>query len=1117
MLPVKGKKYTFPAREIEINRESGKLFFNINAFGNTYRVPAYNFQRDDIPDSITCVFRSDGKMEQDLETILPQFYSVGEDYSFCVLSDLQAGGYKVRDDANGFTFTLTDFGRRRLQRFKRIVCRVKGISDGTLQLSLVDFKQERHTAEAVTAEHLAMFDPEGTITGEWIMNFMRAHSELGEALALCESADPRWVITALEAVERNFAQWLNPKGAAHPEAYMQRKLRWLERYIAIATGVLERGSILGSFPPSSHDGIQARLARIITHAGDYREAIWLLLDGREQTFINDAIDTLKLSGYLYQPERRMRVLMSLFTLRTEYIRRYVADIFDIIRDRHAQPRFDKLFSKAFIEMLDIFIQNESKLVDAGNKASLREIVAALAMQLLLTSGRDFSSWNLYRAMLYRYASMLIDKRSSALIDKAFCTLLGENEDALEYGWYDLNDVSLLCSTRLTRPVKLRSTPVQGVFEGSTATIKLRDDGIMLTRADNSAGARNILPIDMFVPRRVQVLLESRPMEKISTDDTDLSHLHLVWNELQQSLTSTEKATTTTMPKAEHTATRVRPEVGQIVKVRIMGVSPDNIHTFICNVEETDYCGQGTIDTRDIVIYPLAPRVDEFIDFDTHRPFLLNAEVDGYDAETGMLHFNMRKGVRDLSIRLAQEAHDTNEECRTYLYEYRAQTNQWLGVTDAGFPVIIKAPNEELAVNSTIYTQVDYINVRPDKLFINGHFVDHDDSADDNLYQFKRNAFYYLMKTYADGALYEYAPELGTNEPVAEEPETQSAIPEIYLQPEDVRELIRLVDSVAMLRHTDYAPTYNHLALARLMAVILDDNFLREVYSVKMSLVEALWAFAAVGRIDREKFDAIEHRAAMFALSDPDTRRRLMLLRVLSRLDTPWQESGVLVDAASSGDNTTLSALARLVMSYNFLRGIEVYEARQSLKREIYRLLDLNMPDELHTRVAQEEDLYTEFKTSLIYPPERDRHMTADPRLQIADIMKGIDAMLNQKGGTLFIGVNNSGMPVGLHGDFVYLNDGIDNYDLQDVQDKFRLMFDNGMRLHFGAAPEGILLYPDYVNPEFDFIDGQWVCRINVRKAPKIIPMTDGSVYVRGINGKGAPLTQKEIKALRAGS
>ncbi len=59
-------------------------------------------------------------------------------------------------------------------------------------------------------------------------------------------------------------------------------------------------------------------------------------------------------------------------------------------------------------------------------------------------------------------------------------------------------------------------------------------------------------------------------------------------------------------------------------------------------------------------------------------------------------------------------------------------------------------------------------------------------------------------------------------------------------------------------------------------------------------------------------------------------------------------------------------------------------------------------------------------------------------------------------------MNNNGQPVGLHSDFVYLNNGIDDYDIQDVKDKFRLMLDNGMRRHFGAAPEGVVLYPDYV-------------------------------------------------------
>ena len=92
--------------------------------------------------------------------------------------------------------------------------------------------------------------------------------------------------------------------------------------------MLERGSVLGAFPALLSRGDTGPAG---THNNPCRRLIArlsrLLLDGREQAFIDDAIDTLKLSGYLYQPERRMRVLMSLFTLRTEYLRRYVSDIF----------------------------------------------------------------------------------------------------------------------------------------------------------------------------------------------------------------------------------------------------------------------------------------------------------------------------------------------------------------------------------------------------------------------------------------------------------------------------------------------------------------------------------------------------------------------------------------------------------------------------------------------------------------------------------------------------------------------------------------------------------------------------------------------------------------------
>ena len=74
-------------------------------------------------------------------------------------------------------------------------------------------------------------------------------------------------------------------------------------------------------------------------------------------------------------------------------------------------------------------------------------------------------------------------------------------------------------------------------------------------------------------------------------------------------------------------------------------------------------------------------------------------------------------------------------------------------------------------------------------------------------------------------------------------------------------------------------------------------------------------------------------------------------------------------------------------------------------------------------------------------------------------------MLNTDGGTLYIGVSNTGSHVGLHPDFVYLSKGRDDYDLADVKDKFELLFYNDMRFNIGLLCGGRLLR--------EFIDFRW--------------------------------------------
>ncbi len=73
---------------------------------------------------------------------------------------------------------------------------------------------------------------------------------------------------------------------------------------------------------------------------------------------------------------------------------------------------------------------------------------------------------------------------------------------------------------------------------------------------------------------------------------------------------------------------------------------------------------------------------------------------------------------------------------------------------------------------------------------------------------------------------------------------------------------------------------------------------------------------------------------------------------------------------------------------------------------------------------------------LVFPASN--HMRPNEKAQGREICQIIDGMLNTDGGTLYIGVSNTGSHVGLHPDFVYLSKGRDDYDLADVKDKFEL-------------------------------------------------------------------------------
>ncbi|MDE5874797.1 MAG: ATP-binding protein, partial [Muribaculaceae bacterium] len=114
-------------------------------------------------------------------------------------------------------------------------------------------------------------------------------------------------------------------------------------------------------------------------------------------------------------------------------------------------------------------------------------------------------------------------------------------------------------------------------------------------------------------------------------------------------------------------------------------------------------------------------------------------------------------------------------------------------------------------------------------------------------------------------------------------------------------------------------------------------------------------------------------------------------------------------------NETEGQLASLVLSYNMLpKGME--KTRKEILKEISTLLNVNSSASV-SKYYGDESQTVEFKSSLIYSTHGGSR--PDVKEQLFEIVHTICGFMNARGGTLYIGVNDSGYENGLDDDIAY--------------------------------------------------------------------------------------------------
>ena len=224
-----------------------------------------------------------------------------------------------------------------------------------------------------------------------------------------------------------------------------------------------------------------------------------------------------------------------------------------------------------------------------------------------------------------------------------------------------------------------------------------------------------------------------------------------------------------------------------------------------------------------------------------------------------------------------------------------------------------------------------------------------------------------------------------------------------------------------------------------------------------------------------------------------------ILTILSCFARGYDETSSILDPYIEYENETLSKTASLVQSYNRLFSLLETKTLRGIKRQILNRLSvvtdgdstLELSNELEGIFGEEDDM-KEFKSSFFEAPGNSKEQR-----QFYNIFRGICAMMNNRGGILYLGVNDKGIPVGLKSDLEHLSR---KHNLSPTIDAYMLYISKIGEEWFGET------YWKYVT--LKPVSEHNVVSIIIEPYPyDIVYLKDRTTYLRK-NNASAPITDE---------
>ena len=1058
----------------------GKKYFVVHHEGADYNVRLFPFQEtQQEPEEIHCIVRTDedGKVSivQNVQYYLEKNYPLSEksDYDFVVRRAYPDKKYYEVEDRFGFFFRL--YTDQILLERQVVTCKVLSISEGRLKLKLESSQGE---ASSTVQPADSLFN-EQTLSAVIEKDLGRRPTswDLDELCCLIlGSNEPferhagKWVRKTLQAIlysESTPTEAANEAEGetASAEANYQRVGEVLSEVHKELLFVLESTPTLNRCEERQRGIFQERITTLVEQCVFYINAAKYIEEGVQTKVIDKLFASLKASHYIYHASEKLELMMCIFTLLPDLMEQRMNAFFEIITG--AEERYWKTdtFRRAFIRLLEFYVSelydDVANIVDEKHP-DFRNVFKALSIQLFLADpNRDTNLFDaqLNYARLCRMAACFTTGNTDDLLRRSVLSLA----DAVAiqasscYTWADVNNLPFVAARLSEQVDEEQLADYSKSYMNEGIRLNVTPTGVNIATL-NGEKQNRIVPQEEHFWGGLQIYTQNkRPW--MNSGQTKLSDACSLWNWIELELREeVEKNVSSRKEKR-----KVCPEKKQEVYIAPYSIDPHNPNAFLCRIDEKDYEGEGILTEENLAPYRVSIR-----NFNGKNPFCkdgkqlcVKAEVEEIE-EDGRIIFSTKNTLQE-ELRNTIQSGDQMKGVVTY----RAASG-WIGIAENGLGICFDNGDDyDLDAGSVVEIEFQETSSKG-----NLHVLIVEEDVDVWLNQLE------IVANMAADCGEELLPE---NKPSEEE---EVFVSNSLFTAEQLDELLLVYDQIAQ-REVNLLRRYHYVSAARLLAKLTDRAERVEFYEKWRDLLGMLEFYSINHRLDEGHREKIDTYRASSTVADGHLRENIGVLYVLSCFDRVDCESGLL-ESTHKGESPLVCQLAAIVMAARLLSRDNFSQTHEEIIRHINELLHISGREE--RKSIGREDICTEFKTSIVYPPEN--HMEDNITQQTSNILRVLSAFYNTKGGTLYIGVNDHGIPVGISNDLQYKR--FSNLKGKDQLDEYQRYIATEVRNAFSPSHTSA----DYFSVEMCDYDGKTVCKVCVLRPFPVLTRLDGVVYER---------------------